>query len=142
LNSATLNPISNFGQAHAGTAIGHWRLPDPSGPGQMVGRLFSPQGVALLEVHAQVLPPATGAQVGQLHGIVSTLVGPNPGPIGELRGNWRLSTTDAGEFTAHIVRPAQGGNPPHLIGELRGNFIDPQTQPPTGKFHGHWLLLP
>ncbi|MEO6710705.1 MAG: hypothetical protein ABIP42_14080 [Planctomycetota bacterium] len=142
--SAALAPNWNvISQAHHGQALGHWRLPDTAGPGMMVGRFFSQQGVALLEVHAQVLAPLPGETAGQLQGVVSTLVGPHPGPIGELRGHWIASTIEAGAFKAHIVRPAHGGSPAQVIGALNGQFLDPQGPlPPGGQFHGHWLLNP
>ncbi|HUR28025.1 MAG TPA: hypothetical protein VM509_07555 [Planctomycetota bacterium] len=137
-SAAPSNPL-NLVFAHHGPAAGHWRLPDAAGPGEMLGRLFSPTGVALMEVHAQILPPPTGSAIGQIDGIVTKLVGANPGPIGEFHGQWRSNTLETGDFIGQIIRPGQNGNPPVLLGRVRGHFLDPQGPAlPDAHFHGRW----
>jgi hypothetical protein len=128
-----------------GTSTGTWELPTAAGAGQMHGVLTAPDGTALFAVHAQVLPGGPLPGSGNLRGVLVRLVGPNPGPVAELVGHWRVDPNAPDQFVAKFIRPGDPAQsiPPQLIGGMHGRFVDPQGPlPPAGVFHALWHVSP
>jgi hypothetical protein len=130
-----------------GPAHGHFSLPSPAAPGALHGLLIGPFGTPLFAVHAHVTAGNAPAGFdGRVDGMLVRLVGPNPGPVAEVHGAWRLGAQpNAGVFRVHVIVPGdpQNGIPPNLIGRIQGHFLDANgPPPPAGGFHGHWALHP
>jgi hypothetical protein len=128
-----------------GHAHGHFALPSSTAPGAVHGRLFGLGGTALFEVHAHVTAGNAPAGFdGRIDGVLVRLVGPNPGPVAQVHGLWKLGAQpNAGAFRLKVIAPGdpQAGIPPHQVGRIDGHFVDPNgPPPPAGGFHGFWAL--
>jgi hypothetical protein len=114
-------------------------MPNLSAPGHMHGEMRDPEGHPLFEVQALVMDGTPSQQSGALKGIVRS-IDPNPEPIGELRGHWRIGL-GGGRFSGAIVRPEGPNGEPTVVGRIRGVFSDPNGPlPPAGTFHGVWYV--
>lgn len=133
-------PAAAAEQVHGQTS-GVWELPNLSAPGHVHGEMHDGDGHPLFEVQALVMNGSPSQQSGALKGVVRS-IDPNPGPIGELRGHWRIGL-GGGRFSGAIVRPesTSGAGDSRVVGRIRGVFSDPNGPlPPAGTFHGVWYV--